>query len=270
MNAFAKLDFNHSKLSKAFEDAVVVKLDRAIKLGQGYRRSTLRTEEDIFDLQALVRLLHTLVCLVGCSDDVIEKLLTLVTWSKDEVSDYQRRTLKIVGLVLRSEHSPLYERLRPELKHALYVLDRTPPNVTTYESRWSRELRLALQKMDVVVELKPLVDDQVLDIYLPTSNAVVLGVGPFSYYTSSTHRTAYSKLHQRLLEHAGYKCIAVPYYEWTEIRLLEDKMVYLWSLGRKAAVVGDADKHSVAPTIVDDDIATQTDLEDYGSPSKSW
>ena len=39
LNAFAKLDYNHAKLSKSLEDAVLVKLDRALELGPKYRAS---------------------------------------------------------------------------------------------------------------------------------------------------------------------------------------------------------------------------------------
>merc|ERR1712137_1268246 len=70
MNAFAKLDFNHPKLSKVFENAAVVKIDRALALGRDYRKSSLR-DIDVFDVQALVMIFHTLVCFVGTSDEVI-------------------------------------------------------------------------------------------------------------------------------------------------------------------------------------------------------
>lgn len=38
---------------------------------------------DVFDLQALVLMFRSLVALVGTSDDVAEKILTLLAWSKD-------------------------------------------------------------------------------------------------------------------------------------------------------------------------------------------
>ena len=50
-----------------------------------------RRELDVFDNQALVLLLRSLVVLVGTSDDVAEKLLTLLAWSREELTSYQRR-----------------------------------------------------------------------------------------------------------------------------------------------------------------------------------
>ena len=97
------------------------------------------------------------------------------------------------------------------------------------------EVRRTLRKMDIKAELKPLVDDQVLDIWLPVSKAVVCPIGPYGYYAGTTQRTAYSKMHQKVLELEGHVCIPVPYFEWAELKTDEDKMVYLWSLGRKGA-----------------------------------
>lgn len=261
VNGFAKLDFNHPKLSKAFEDAAIVKLDRALELGPDYRKSSLR-DEDVFDVQALVLLLHSLVCFVGTSDDVLIKLLTLVSWSKDEVSDFQRRSLKTACTVVRRQHKGLFRRLPVEVRNAIYAFEHVPAKVPTNESRWGSELRAVLKRMDVQVELKPVVDDQVLDIFLPSSNSVVCAVGPYSYYTNSTHRTAYSKLHQRLLEMEGYSCMVVPYYEWTELKTEEDKMVYLWSLGRRAAARNRAEDSEATPTFVGEEL--QSDLSDIG------
>lgn len=234
MKAFAKLDFYHPRLSKAFSDAAVRKLDHALEMGPQYRASDLR-DADVFDLQALVQVLHTLVCFVGTSDEIAAKLLTLISWSHREVSNYQRRVLRTTLVVLKAEHPDLHSKLDLDVKQALYIFEHSPSEVATTESRWSKELRNMLRRMDIMVEWKSLVDDQVLDIFLPSSNAVVCALGPYSYYANTTHRTAFSKMHQRLLELSGYKCLVVPYYEWSEMKLDEDKMVYLWSLGRRAA-----------------------------------
>jgi len=234
MNAFAKLDFNHPKLAKVFEDSAVVKLDCALSLGPDYRKSSLR-DVDVFDVQALVMVLHTLACLVGTSDEILEKLLTLVAWSSNEVGNYQRRLLKVIMIVLKGQHRDLWRRLKPEVKEAFYLFKKVPVAVTPNESRWMVEVRYTLKKMDIQCELTSVVDDQVLDVLLPTSKAVVYAVGPYGFYADSSKRTAYSKLHERLLELEGYKCMVVPYYEWAELKTEEDKMVYLWSLGRRAA-----------------------------------
>ncbi|CAE7705677.1 ppsA [Symbiodinium sp. CCMP2592] len=238
MNAFAKLDFNNVKLAKAFEDAAVKKLDRALELGPQYRRSGSLRDQDVFDLQALVLLFRTLVALVGTSDDVAAKLLTLLAWSKDELGDYQRRVLKPTSVAFRRLHPALFKSLSMECRDALHTFETTQVKITTFESRWMREVRGTLRKMDVSVELKPIIDDQVLDIWLPVSKAVVCAVGPYGYYAGTTERTAYSKLHQRTLEMEGYVCMTVPYFEWADLKTEEDKMVYLWSLGRKSAGTG--------------------------------
>ena len=101
--------------------------------------------------------------------------------------------------------------------------------------------------------------------YLPVSKAVVCAVGPYSYYAGTTNRTAYSKLHQKVLELEGYTCMPVPYFEWSELKTEEDKMVYLWSLGRKAAgrnkkVKVSADAHPADVTDFE-----QSDLLDIGA-----
>lgn len=164
MNAIAKLDFNHPRLGKAFEDATIKKLDRAIAMGPDYRASNLRGQ-DVFDLQALVTILHTFVCLIGAHDSTITNLLTLLSWSKNELSDYQRRRLKTVCIVLRHQYKRLYNELHRDVKEAIHIIENTPVTVATNESRWAAELRTVLKKMDIRVELKPVVDDQVLDIF---------------------------------------------------------------------------------------------------------
>jgi len=118
--------------------------------------------------------------------------------------------------------------------------------------------------MDISVELKAVVDDQILDIYLPSSNAVVYAAGPFAHYINSTNRTAYSKLHQRLLEADGYTCLVVPYYEWSELKTEEDKMVYLWSLGRRAA--GQSKDERIEDALPSSDMQT-SDMNDLEEPS---
>lgn len=262
INAFAKLDFNHKKLSTDFEAAVEPRLDQAIAMGSKYRSSSLR-DVDVFDVQALVLLLHTLACLVGTSDEILEKLLTLVSWSAGELGNYQRRLVKIVIIVLRKTREPLFRGLDRDVRDVLYVIEHTPAQVESFESRWVRELATILRKMNITVEWKTVVDDQISDILLPTSQAVVYAVGPYGYYASSTVRTAYSKLHQRLLEMSGYTCLVVPYFEWSELKTEEDKMVYLWSMGRRAAVKEPEKLHDDArPTVVESDL--QSDLSDIG------
>ncbi|CAJ1418586.1 unnamed protein product [Effrenium voratum] len=276
LNAFAKLDFNHARLSKALEDAVVAKLKAALELGPDYRKSLNLRELDLFDMQALVLLFRSMVVVVGTSDEVAEMLLTLLAWSQNEFTTYQRRVLKTSAIAFRRLHPDLSRRLSRENREALQFFEKTQAErlkelgisvvkVNTTESRWMVEVKQTLRKMDITVELKPLIDDQVLDMYLPVSKAVVCAVGPYSYYAGTTNRTAYSKLHQKVLELEGYTCMPVPYFEWSELKTEEDKMVYLWSLGRKAAgrnkkVKVSADAHPADVTDFE-----QSDLLDIGA-----
>lgn len=119
-------------------------------------------------------------------------------------------------------HPELFRKLSRENREALHSFETTQVQVKTKESRWMAELRRTLRKMDLTAELKSLIDDQVLDIYLPVSKAVVCAVGPYGYYAGSTERTAYSKMHQRILELEGLKCMAVPYFEWAELKTDEE------------------------------------------------
>lgn len=265
MCGFAKLDFNHPKLCKAFETAAEQRLDKALAMGPDYRRSGGFRQADVFDLQALVLILHTLVCLVGTREQVVEKLLTLISWSKDEVSDWQRRLLKITITVVEHDYPAVLQRAKLDVKEAIHSFRLKPAKVPTRLSRWTGEMRRVLRKMGIDAEPKPLVDDQVLDLWIPASKAAVVTVGPHGYYTKTTDRTAYSKLHQRLLEIQGYTCITIPYYEWAELRLEEDKMVYLWSLGRKAVTRGQKPEPSEAAAILKlPDDSLLSDLSDLG------
>jgi len=261
LNAFVKLDFNAPRLLKALEIAAVEKIDRALEMGPNYRASSLRGV-DVFDVQGLVLLTNAFVCFVGTSDEIMEKLLTLISWSAREISDYQARVLRTMIIALQVQHEAFYERLDADVKEVLTRIQKTPAQVRVHEARWQREVLKILKKMDVYCELKSLVDDQVLDIYLTTSKVVVCTVGPYSFYANTTHRTARSKLHQRLLEMVGHKCIAVPYYEWAELRTEEDKMVYLWSMGRRAVAIQPGTETGAESATIDDEMLKDDDDSD--------
>eukprot|EP01066_Platyproteum_vivax_P008097 Platyproteum_vivax@DN3326_c0_g1_i2.p1 len=107
--------------------------------------------------------------------------------------------------------------------------------VQEHGSRWASEVSRVLTDMDVKLKERAYADANCLDIYLTGNRVVVLCEGPFSYYIDSPLRTATSKLNQRLLEAQGFFVVVVPYYEWNELKRVEDKHKYLWTLGRKAA-----------------------------------
>ena len=57
--------------------------------------------------------------------------------------------------------------------------------------------------------------------------------------------------------------MTVPYFEWADLKTEEDKMVYLWSLGRKSAGTGKKGQVSseVGPAV---ELPLQSDLSDLG------
>lgn len=59
--------------------------------------------------------------------------------------------------------------------------------------------------------------------------------------------------------------MVVPYFEWTELKTEEDKMVYLWSLGRRVAANkrGEPSKEAAA-TIEEAEMTAMSDLSDVG------
>ncbi|KAF4656015.1 hypothetical protein FOL46_008023 [Perkinsus olseni] len=127
--------------------------------------------------------------------------------------------------------------------------------------RWANEIYWLLKDhMKVRVKSRSLVDNECMDILMHADprgvepgettmeedtpgrakkhkrrryEVVVECLGPYAFYADSTRRTSVSKLHQRLLELQGYVVMAIPYYEWRELKSLDDKLLYLYSLGRK-------------------------------------
>lgn len=63
----------------------------------------------------------------------------------------------------------------------------------------------------------------------------------------------------------GHIVLTILYYEWSELRLEEDKMVYLWSLGRRSAA-GEKrtdEAGSSSPAVVTEDLVSEaSDMDD--------
>ena len=58
--------------------------------------------------------------------------------------------------------------------------------------------------------------------------------GPFSFYAESRRLTAAAKLRQRLLRRRNLQLLAIPYFEWRELRDRDEKLAYLFTKGREA------------------------------------
>jgi len=165
---------------------------------------------------------------LGWTEDfqLISKLLSEVEVEAERLTPFHRRKLKPTAKLILDYYPALKSPFLQDLAIISVPLD-------ARESRWSREVAHILTKMEVKIEKRPLVHEQQMDYVM--DRRVLTCLGPYSYYSSSTHRTAISKMHQRVLEVEGYTVSAIPYFEWSEIKTEEDKMVYLWSLGRRVA-----------------------------------
>jgi len=216
MNAFAKLDFNHPNLQR-----------------QSVERVRQLNAEDAFDLQAKGLLIHVLVCFQWTNDvDLIRSIMDGIVRDKDRLTPFHKRKLKPVARLI-SHHFPNLDE-GGELALFLDQLRTQPVELEPKESRWGAEVAKLLNKMDIRIEKKPLVHEQQLD-YVVDDKQIITCLGPYSYYAGTTHRTATSKAHQRVLEASGYTVIGIPHFEWNEIRTEEDKMLYLWTIGRRVA-----------------------------------
>ncbi|CAD7923645.1 unnamed protein product [Amoebophrya sp. A120] len=104
-------------------------------------------------------------------------------------------------------------------------------------SRWKREVFDIVEKeLRIECEKQSLVyPDHEDAVVLPERKTVIHCVGVYGYYSDTTERTALSKLHSYLLEIQGYSVMHIPYYEWSELKTTEDKVLYLVSKGRQIA-----------------------------------
>eukprot|EP00397_Hematodinium_sp_SG-2012_P027998 GEMP01029453.1.p1 GENE.GEMP01029453.1~~GEMP01029453.1.p1 ORF type:complete len:514 (+),score=158.71 GEMP01029453.1:116-1657(+) len=213
VNAFAKLDFNHPNLQRAL-------IERVRTLGV-----------EAFDLQAKCLLVQACVGMYWSEDErLIRSLMAKIEEDADRLTPFHKRKLKPTAKLILHNFPQLGKDIRPFLDELVM-----PVPLETRESRWATEVATILTKMQVKIKKVPLVHEQQLDYVMAEGKRVITCLGPYSYYANSTHRTAISKLHQRVLEVEGYTVSTIPHYEWREIKCEEDKMLYLWSLGRRVA-----------------------------------
>lgn len=209
------------------------------------------------DVQAQIVFLFSFVCFTkGASRD--PGLVRDLVWLVSRRAKYLRKdTSEKIAMVYH--FLSLQESLKSEFETELSLLssllqgyqkkhqegeklrDRDTPGC----ARWTREVfRLLTEKLRVSVShhaplpfvsadvcaLKGLVGSLSL-----SGKTAVFCLGAYSYYANTTQRTSFSKLKTKLLEEAGYAVLHVPYYEWAELRLDEDKALYMVSKGREAA-----------------------------------
>uniref|UniRef100_A0A0G4HEM0 RAP domain-containing protein n=1 Tax=Chromera velia CCMP2878 TaxID=1169474 RepID=A0A0G4HEM0_9ALVE len=231
---FAKLDFNHSGLTRALNFSVERKLNAALTLNDVSAQVAGR-RGDVFDVQALCCLSFTLVCLTDCSPQIADKLLSLLAPHAHAIPDVFVRLLKYTEQTIRLVRTDIGNKLSDKSKGVLTEARSREISFVDRGSRWAYEVAWVLQRMGVQAERRVYADAICLDIFFPKKRAVITCCGPHSYYVDSTERTAYSKMKQRLLEAQGYHVSVLAYYEWNELKLPEDKERFLWSLGRRAA-----------------------------------
>ncbi|CEM28596.1 unnamed protein product [Vitrella brassicaformis CCMP3155] len=235
VNGFAKLDFNHPKLNRYFQSAADAYLDKALAMESPEDQVSGR-KHNVFDVQSLTLILHSCVCLTGAPTKLIEKALTLLAPHMDDINGFKLKKLKPVEVTLRLIHPEFRAKLPRPLRDFLdKIKEAEMKDVREYGSRWAYEVAWTFKQMGVEIERRIFADSYCMDFYLPQQKVVITCAGPFSYYLDTTHRTAFSKLQQRLLEAQGYKVFVLPYFEWNELATPEDRMRYLWALGRKAA-----------------------------------
>jgi hypothetical protein len=204
-------------------------------------------QDEFFDHQSLCMILHALFCyrLAGKQLSVdhtrllrngISKLLGNKEWNPNV--DQLKRLGDICSLYTNaqevSEEILLLKKFSGRGKHV--ICDKKKRSVKL--PRWEYEIfRILKDKMQVPVKRR--LRDKRTDIWIPPreeggKDVVVLCLGPFQYYADSTKRTASSKLLRLTLEADGAQVMEIPFFIWNELKTDEDKIMYLYSLGRRA------------------------------------
>ncbi|KAF8820835.1 RAP domain-containing protein [Cardiosporidium cionae] len=232
---FIKLDYNSPSLVSQMKNPLVSRLAHAMALPE--RERTLGRRNDTFDVQSLSNLTFSLICLIGCTDEVCMTLLQLLSKRLKNFNDEKLKKLKAVELMLRLCLPKVYNSLDKEILYFLKMVEKTPlsKNVSRRSARWAYEVQWCLHQMQIKFSLQASLDGQALDIALLNNNVIIKCAGPHSFYVNELKRTAYSKLQQRLLQAEGKYVAILPYYDWNALQSVEDKKDYLRAFGRRTA-----------------------------------
>lgn len=201
--------------------------------------------EAFFDKQSLCMILHALFCyrvpneakpLTEQQNRIlvsgIESLLKEDAWKPD--TDQLKRLNDLV-LLYNDSNRIVSDLGRFIAKNRLSESKRSEEKKTLKLPRWEYEVfRILKEKMQVPVRRNK--KDKRVDLIVPRDgekDVVVLCLGPFQFYADSTKRTASSKSLQRILEAQGRKVMEIPFFIWNELKSDEDKVMYVYSLGRR-------------------------------------
>ena len=200
--------------------------------------------KDFFDQQSLCMILHSLVCY---------RLLPEPAWT--EVHWNIVRKGMQLGLTKFERLSPDQFKRMDEICYICSKRAEVPIEVAEFRRkilkkyepdshqrghklpRWEYEVyRILKDKMGVSVVKK--VRNGRTDIYLKpnikiglSKEVCVLCLGPFQYYTDSTKRTTASLLHKALIK--TELIMEIPFFIWNELKTDDDKIMYLYSQGRR-------------------------------------
>jgi hypothetical protein len=196
---------------------------------------------NFFDNQSICMILHALFCyrLAEQRTSLTPQQIKILTLGVSKLAgqsewfpnpDQRKRLLDLVTL---------YERETKEFKKMIVNRKEEEKNSIKLP-RWEYEvLRILKDKMQVPVKRKSQIGGRTeLVVVNPQddSRVVILCLGPFQYYADSTKRTSCSKLLRLTLEARKNNVIEIPFFIWNELKTDQDKIMYLYSLGRRALV----------------------------------
>lgn len=236
LHGFYKLDWTEDYMLNQFlEDQISALLEE-------------NESVDFFDNQSICMILHALFCyrladqrtsLTPQQSEIltlgVSKLAGQEQW--DPSPDQRKRLEDLVTL---------YETETRELKKKLIITRKdVKKKISIKLPRWEYEvLRILKDKMQVPVKRKNRkvggrTDMVIISPHDDSKVVVILCLGPFQYYADSTKRTSCSKLLRLTLEAGKNNVIEIPFFIWNELKTDQDKIMYLYSLGRRALAGGD-------------------------------
>ena len=231
-------------------------------------RDILQSGDEYFDMQSLCMILHSLFCYRLLSESVLTDIQSKILKSgvsqvlnkskvaKLSVDQYKR--LDELCFIGRKWDIPELTVLRKEV---LRNLDKDYSKTRGHKlPRWEYEVyRILKDKMHASVSKR--VRNGRTDIFVKPSaggeEVCVLCLGPFQYYANSTKRTATSFLNRELVNR---KCIEIPFFIWNELKTDQDKLMFLYSQGRRVEKFGEKlnDTQIERSSDVDDELLAET------------